>query len=139
MFPPRRLHGWRAPGISTRCSISGFVGLQPRGLVSTPVCCCRYERSIKFMQFVFLFGSASLFSSLSAGIRLLRCRMHVRHPRRVSHTFRQQHSRGTFQLPRRRQIKQGCEGEIPPSPFPFEFVIACCGVAVCRRTLGSMK
>ena len=50
-----------------------------------------------------------------------------------------QHSGGTFQLPRRRQIKQGCAGEIPPSPFSFEFVIARRGVAVCRHTLGSVK
>lgn len=47
----------------------------------------------------------------------------------TSHTFRKQHNRGTFQLPRRRQIKQGCEGEIPPIPFLFKFVIACCAIA----------
>lgn len=112
--------------------ISGCVGLHVWACVLTSVRCSRYKPSL--FNLSLLFGSPFfVFLSPAPFLSALNtCKA-------SSQCLRQQHSRGTFQLPRRRQIKQGCEGEIPPAPFSFEFVIACCGVAVCRYTLGSMK
>ena len=152
MSPLRRLHGWRAPGINTHRYRLRVCGVCERGHVfffffPTSATHSRYERSVEFIQFVltfyFLCSTASLsfppcFSPASSPNAWKASSLNLTPPFREKKKPKQ-HSGGTFQLPRRRQIKQGCAGEIPPSPFSFEFVIARRGVAVCRHTLGSVK
>lgn len=67
------------------------------------------KSNVEFTQYVpFLYFSSLQFPTPPSPSPWI----HFSHPLCTSHTLRQQHSIGAFQLPRRRQIKQGSKGEL---------------------------
>lgn len=113
MSPLRRLHGWRAPGISRHCFVSECVGLPVWACVSTLVPAPGIDKVSSLFSSIFLFRQLLHPLTRSSPNPLLPSPVCKASPLNLTH-LQKHHIRGTFRLPRRRQIKQGCEGEIPP-------------------------